>query len=125
MSIIRGQPIKMKDPTLDQKQHEAQPALKRQQLYQTIAAIPSGKVASYGQLANLAGQTGAARWVGWCLRHLPQDSSLPWHRVITSSGKLAFPPASASFLHQCEKLEQEGIRLKNHKVPMKVYQWQP
>tara|TARA_B100000767_G_scaffold122026_1_gene116254 strand:+ start:540 stop:887 length:348 start_codon:yes stop_codon:yes gene_type:complete len=115
----------MKDPKLRQQQQKVQPVLKHQQLYQTIAAIPYGKVASYGQLANLSGQTGAARWVGWCLRHLPQDSSLPWHRVITSSGKLAFPPTTESFFRQCERLEQEGIRLKNHKVPMKVYQWQP
>ena len=115
----------MKDLKRHQQQHEAQPVIKRQQLYQTIAAIPYGKVASYGQLANLAGQTGAARWVGWCLRHLPHDSRLPWHRVITSSGKIAFPPTTEKFLRQCEKLEQEGIRLKNHKVLMKVYQWQP
>ena len=98
---------------------------KRQQLYQTIAAIPHGKVASYGQLAALAGQTGAARWVGWCLRHLPTDSTLPWHRVITASGNLAFAPATAGYVRQREKLEQEGIRLKNHKVSMKLYRWQP
>ena len=97
----------------------------RQQLYQTIAAIPYGKVASYGQLAALAGQTGAARWVGWCLRNLPNDSSLPWHRVITASGKLPFPPATAGFQRQREALEKEGVRLNNDKVAMKHYQWQP
>jgi methylated-DNA-protein-cysteine methyltransferase-like protein len=91
----------------------------RQQLYQTIAAIPHGKV------ATLAGQAGAARWVGWCLRHLPKDSSLPWHRVITASGKLAFPVATAGYVRQREKLEQEGVRLKNHKVSMQHYQWRP
>ena len=112
----------MKDP---QEQHKEQQLLGRQQLYQTIAAIPRGKVASYGQLAALAGHTGAARWVGWCLRHLPKDSSLPWHRVITASGKLAFPLATAGYLRQCEKLEQEGVPLKNHKVSRKLYQWQP
>ena len=101
-----------------------QQRLARQQLYQTIAAIPSGKVASYGQLATLAGQTGAARWVGWCLRHLPKDSSLPWHRIITASGKLAFPPATKSYLRQREKLEKEGVQLHNHKVSMKRFQWQ-
>jgi len=115
----------MKDPQQHQHQHSPEPLQERQQLYQTIAAIPHGKVASYGQLAALAGQAGAARWVGWCLQNLPKDSSLPWHRVITASGKLGFPPATESFLRQCEKLQQEGIRLKNHKVPMKVYQWQP
>ena len=51
--------------------------LAKLQLYQMIAAIPHGRVASYGQLAHLAGRSGAARWVGYCLRHLPADSSLP------------------------------------------------
>ena len=112
----------MKDPN---EQRKEQQLIARQQLYQTIAAIPHGNVASYGQLATLAGQTGAARWVGWCLRHLPTDSSLPWHRVITASGKLAFPPATAGYVRQREKLEQEGVRLNNHKVSMKLYQWRP
>jgi len=116
----------MKDPQQQkQKEPQDQQLLRRQQLYQTIAAIPMGKVASYGQLAALAGQVGAARWVGWCLRHLPKDSSLPWHRVITASGKLAFPPATASYVRQRQKLEQEGVRLHNHKVAMQQYQWRP
>ena len=111
----------MKDP---QEQRKDQQLLGRQQLYQTIAAIPFGKVASYGQLATLAGHTGAARWVGWCLRHLPNDSSLPWHRVISASGKLPFPPATACYQRQREALEKEGVRLNNDKVTMKHYQWQ-
>jgi len=99
--------------------------LARLQLYQTIAAIPEGKVASYGQLADLAGQTGAARWVGYCLRHLPKDSSLPWHRVITSSGKLAFAEQSEGYWRQRNLLESEGVTLRNHKVNMTTYRWQP
>ena len=99
--------------------------LTRLQLYQTIAAIPEGKVASYGQLADLAGQTGAARWVGYCLRHLPKDSSLPWHRVITASGKLAFPEQSEGYWRQRNLLESEGVTLRNHKVNMKTFRWQP
>ncbi|MDC9720361.1 MAG: MGMT family protein [Gammaproteobacteria bacterium] len=112
-------------PSQQSKPANQQQLLQRLQLYQTIAAIPHGKVASYGQLATLAGQTGAARWVGWCLRHLPKDSCLPWHRVITASGRLAFPVATAGYVRQREKLEQEGVQLQNHKVAMKVYQWQP
>ena len=106
------------------EQRKDQQLLARQQLYQTIAAIPPGKVASYGQLATLAGQTGAARWVGWCLRHLPKDSSLPWHRIITASGKLAFPSATEGYLRQREKLEKEGVQLHNHTVSMIRFQWQ-
>ena len=93
-------------------------------LYQVIAAIPKGKVASYGQLAHLAEQPGAARWVGYCLRHLPKDSNLPWQRVITASGKLAFPPNTTPYWRQREKLESEGVLIQNHKVNMKQFQWQ-
>lgn len=102
-----------------------QAALAREQVYQTIAAIPYGKVASYGQLATLAGQTGAARWVGWCLRQLPKNSNLPWHRVMTASGQLAFPYASKGYVTQRTKLEQEGVSFNRHQVSMKLYQWQP
>ena len=114
-----------KQPKKSQKKHlPNEQLLRRQQLYQTIAAIPHGKVASYSQLAALAGQAGAARWVGWCLRRLPKDSSLPWHRVITASGKLPFPMATADYVQQREKLELEGVPLQNNKVSMKIYQWQ-
>ena len=99
--------------------------LAKLQLYQVIAAIPSGQVASYGQLAKLAGQAGAARWVGYCLRHLPKDSSLPWHRVITANGKLAFNVDSEGYWRQRELLQAEGITLHHHKVSMRRYQWQP
>jgi methylated-DNA-protein-cysteine methyltransferase related protein len=99
--------------------------LAKLQLYQVIASIPAGKVASYGQLANLAGQTGAARWVGYCLRHLPRDSTLPWYRIITASGKLAFPVHSEGYVRQRDHLESEGVTLHNHKVNMRHYQWQP
>ena len=118
--------MKIKVPQDEHKkqQHKEQ-LLKRQQLYQTIAAIPHGKVASYGQLATLAGQVGAARLVGWCLRNLPKDSNLPWHRVITANGKLAFPMATVGYGRQREKLEQEGVFLQNHKVSMKLHQWRP
>lgn len=95
----------------------------RLRLYEAIASIPEGKVASYGQLAALVDRQGAARWVGYCLRHLPKDSTLPWHRVITASGKLAFAPNTEAYWRQRNKLEEEGISINQHKVKMAVYQW--
>lgn len=97
--------------------------LARLQLYQAIAAIPAGKVATYGQLAALAGQTGAARWVGYCLRNLPQGSKLPWQRVLGAGGKLAFAENSEAYWRQRHLLEAEGIVFRNYKVNMRVYQW--
>ena len=99
--------------------------LAKLQLYQVIAAIPWGKVASYGQLAQLAGRDGAARWVGYCLRNLPADSNLPWHRVVTASGKLAFSVNSHNYQRQYQLLITEDIEIQRHKINMKQYQWRP
>lgn len=93
-------------------------------LYQFIAAIPLGNVATYGQLARLAGRPGSARWVGRTLKHLPKDSSLPWHRVINAQGKISFPADSEAWLIQKDKLADEGILLHNGRIRLKDYQWQ-
>ena len=93
-------------------------------LYQFIAAIPSGNVATYGQLARLAGRPNSARWVGRTLKLLPKDSSLPWHRVINAQGKISFPEGSEPWLVQKDKLADEGILLHNGRIRLKDYQWQ-
>jgi methylated-DNA-protein-cysteine methyltransferase-like protein len=93
-------------------------------LYQFIAAIPSGNVATYGQLARLAGRPSAARWVGRTLKHLPKDSSLPWHRVINAQGKISFPEGTETWLAQKGKLADEGVLLHNGRIRLKDYQWQ-
>ena len=59
-------------------------------IWETIADIPEGRVANYGQIAEVAGIPRGARQVGYALRHAPDDLELPWFRVITSSGKLAW-----------------------------------
>ncbi len=92
-------------------------------LYQFIAAIPTGNVATYGQLARLAGRPSSARWVGRTLKHLPKDSSLPWHRVINAQGKISFPEESEAWRVQKDKLADEGILLHNGRIRLKDYQW--
>ena len=52
-------------------------------IWQVVASIPYGTVATYGQVAQLAGLPGYARYVGATLKQLPKDTLLPWHRVIT------------------------------------------
>jgi methylated-DNA-protein-cysteine methyltransferase-like protein len=59
-------------------------------IYDVIARIPKGKVATYKQVANLAGFAGHARMVGYALNKLPEDLKLPWHRVINSQGKISY-----------------------------------
>ena len=58
---------------------------------QVIAAIPVGRVATYGQIAEAAQLKGLSRWVGKVLSQLPAGTSLPWHRVINSAGRITNP----------------------------------
>ena len=90
-----------------------------------IADIPQGSVASYGQVADIAGVPRGARQVGYVLRTLPEAKDLPWHRVITASGKIAFAKGSAQFREQSRRLAREDVKVKNGKVDMKVFRWQP
>ena len=93
-------------------------------LYQFIAAIPKGNVATYGQLARLVGRPTSARWVGRTLKHLPKDSSLPWHRVINAQGRISFPEETEQWCRQRDKLADEGILLHNGRILLKDHQWQ-
>lgn len=92
---------------------------------ETIADIPVGRVASYGQVADIAGVTRGARQVGYVLRNLPKGHCLPWHRVITASGKIAFPEGSQAFREQARRLGEENVQVNKGKVDMKTYRWQP
>lgn len=85
-------------------------------IWQVVYSIPEGEVMSYGQIARLCGYPGHARYVGAVLKQLPDDSQLPWHRVINAQGRLSFPPESASFAQQKARLEAEGWRLDGSKV---------
>ena len=97
-----------------------------QRVWQVMNLIPKGRVASYGDVAALAGHPGAARQVGRLLRELPTGTKLPWHRVITTTGKIALPKHSRSGRLQRERLEAEGVSFKaNGTVDMKKFRWQP
>ena len=78
-------------------------------IWQVVALIPAGKVATYGDVARLAGLPGAARRVGAALRALPPDTRIPWHRVINAQGRLSLPEGSSAQYTQRELLEAEGV----------------
>jgi len=80
-----------------------------ERLYTALAGIPAGSVVTYGQLAELAGMPGRARWVGRVLSQLPEGSQLPWYRVINAQGRLSFPPGSAAAARQQALLNGEGV----------------
>ena len=94
-------------------------------IWETIQDIPAGCVANYGQIAEISGIPRGARQVGYALRHAPKDLELPWHRVITSSGRIAFEANSRHFETQRKRLIEEGVPVINGKVDMKKYRWEP
>lgn len=99
------------------------------QIWQTVQLIPTGKVACYGQIADLAGLPGRARLVGKSLGQISnsgwQGKLVPWHRVINSQGKISFPINSPFFLTQKELLQDEDIVVIGGKIKLKDFQWQP
>lgn len=96
------------------------------QIRQVIALIPTGKVASYGDIASHAGLPGAARRVGYTLRHLPQDTKIPWHRVVNAQGRISLRAGSAGQYTQRERLEAEGILFRGDKIAhFSELRWRP
>ena len=87
-------------------------------IFAAIAAIPPGRVASYGAIAARAGLPGRARLVGRVLGEVLDGMELPWFRVLRSSGQIAFPPGSRGFREQSRRLRAEGVEVKNGKVPL-------
>lgn len=94
-------------------------------ILRTVQLIPTGKVASYGQIADLAGLPGRARLVGKSLGFLPKDMNVPWYKVLRSNGQIAFPIGSEQSQIQTGLLQQEGIAIFNNRVKMSLFQWQP
>lgn len=94
------------------------------QIWQTVRQIPPGKVASYGQIADLSGLPGRARLVGKALGMAPASMPLPWHRVLRSNLTLAFAPGTPQALLQRSLLLAEGVTFQSHRVA-KTSQWQP
>jgi methylated-DNA-protein-cysteine methyltransferase-like protein len=80
-----------------------------------IRRIPHGTVSSYGEVAAMAGLPGRARLVAKILSS-HEASDLPWHRVLRSSGQIAFPPGSSGFEEQVRRLREEGIDVKRGRV---------
>jgi len=85
-------------------------------IWNVVARIPRGRVATYGQVARMAGFAGAARMVGWALGALPDETDgagrdIPWHRVINAAGRVSpRGPAGEACRRQLARLRREGIR---------------
>jgi methylated-DNA-protein-cysteine methyltransferase-like protein len=97
-----------------------------QRIYAIVALIPGGRVATYGQVASLAGLAGHARQVGYALSSL-RDDSIPWHRVINARGEISTrTDGSPADEIQRLRLECEGIVFDSHgRIPLDRYRWHP
>ncbi len=91
-----------------------------------VARIPRGRVATYGQLASLAGLPGRARLVGRALRVVPDGVDVPWHRVVNAQGKIsARGDALGHEDLQAALLEREGVRFAGNAISLAHYGWKP
>ncbi|GAB1596344.1 MGMT family protein [Lysobacter claricitrinus] len=84
-------------------------------IFTAIRAIPSGEVAGYGEVARRAGLPGRARMVARLLS-TSSEPDLPWHRVLRSDGRIAFPEGSEGFREQTARLRAEGVRVEAGRV---------
>jgi methylated-DNA-protein-cysteine methyltransferase-like protein len=109
------------------KQQDNLPRSFDARVWQMVQQIPSGQLATYGQIAELIGAWGCARQVGWALRRLPLPSAVPWHRVVNARGCIAITPSrEGSDWIQRELLLAEGIPVDAAgRLPLARYRWRP
>ncbi|AFY72814.1 putative methylated DNA-protein cysteine methyltransferase [Synechococcus sp. PCC 7502] len=96
-------------------------------IYAIVRQIPQGKIATYGQIAELSGLVGKARVVGYALYRVdPQTSDIPWHRVVNAKGEISESPfRNGGDYLQRSLLEQEGIKFSLNKINLRDYRWYP
>jgi len=110
---VTPMPRRPEPPSRPAKAANAKAAIARIQA--AIRAIPPGRVAGYGVVARRAGLPGRARLVARILSG-NDDPTLPWHRVLRSDGRIAFPPDSGSYAEQVQRLRAEGVTVEAGRV---------
>lgn len=91
-------------------------------VYEVVRKIPQGKVATYGQIAELLGNPRLSRQVGWAL-HANKSSDVPCHRVVNREGRLAPNFAFDGAVEQRRRLEAEGVTFKDQLVNLEKHLW--
>lgn len=95
-------------------------------VYEVVARIPPGKVATYGQIAAMLGDPRQARTVGWAMASAPPELNLPCHRVVNRSGRLSPDSVFGGYEAQRAELEAEGVRFRyDGRIDMRECQWRP
>lgn len=88
-----------------------------------VAAIPTGRVATYGQVAALAGMPRHARLVGRTLANLPAGTRLPWHRVVNAALRLSERGDDRAMHEQRRRLEREGVGFIGTRIA-RAHRWE-
>ena len=96
-------------------------------IYDVVRRIPEGEIATYGQIASLAGYPRRARQVGYALHALPGGSGVPWHRVINARGEVSARTAKPGWENvQVQMLEEEGVVFDHQgRVDLQRFRWDP
>jgi methylated-DNA-protein-cysteine methyltransferase related protein len=98
-----------------------------QEIYSVVSCIPVGRVATYGQIARLAGIPGHSRQVGYALSALSDHGPIPWHRVVNAKGMIS-PRSDGNPMELVQRLllENEGVSFdENGRIPLTRFQWRP
>ena len=96
-----------------------------ERIYAVARRIPRGRVATYGQVAALAGLAGHARQVGYAM-HALQDDDVPWHRVLNARGEVSRRAEPGAEQLQRFLLESEGVRFDGRgRVSLPAWRWKP
>lgn len=103
---------------------EPDPLSPEERIWQVVAAIPRGRVATYGQVAGLAGMPRHARLVGRTLANLPSGSRLPWHRVLNASLRISPRGDDRAMDVQRRRLQREGVAFVGPRV-VRDHLWDP
>ncbi len=94
-----------------------------EKIYEVVRQIPRGKVATYGQVAALAGNRRWSRTVGWALHVNPDPENIPCYRVVDRTGHVSEAFAFGGGNRQILLLEADGIPCRDGTVDLSVYQW--
>ena len=92
-------------------------------VYQIVRQVPKGKVATYGDIASLAGDPCLARAVGNALHVNPYEGDVPCHRIVNSKGMLARHFGFGGLEGQRRRLLEEGVEVADGRVDLKAYRW--
>jgi methylated-DNA-protein-cysteine methyltransferase-like protein len=96
----------------------------RDSILALVVHIPHGHVATYGQLARMAGYPRRPRQVGMVLKGLPEDTRLPWHRVVNAQGQVPSRGRFWGALEQIDRLRREGVKVSDEgSLELDQYQW--